>query len=203
MSRLTNEMATFGDLTELLVQKVRELHRMCDEFKLHATKYQILVHVDMQKLYLIQSKKLIHSYLISTALNGTGQEKGSGKTPLGLHFIQKKIGEKAQPFEVFRSRRSTGKIAIADVGEKLIVGRILWLQGVQPGLNLGKDPLGNVVDSHGRYIYIHGTNDIAGIGRPVSEGCIRMKPEDVTELFQYVTQGTPVYIYSVSPQKSV
>lgn len=195
MSPLTNGVATFGDLPELIVQKLRELHQMCDEFKLGATKYQILVNVDRQRMYLAQSKKLIHSYLISTALNGTGQEKGSGKTPLGLHFIRSKIGDKAQPFEVFRSRRSTGKIVIADVGEKLIVGRILWLQGVQPGFNLGKDSLGNVVDSHRRYIYIHGTNDIAGIGRPVSEGCIRMKPDDVIELFQYVTEGTPVYIY--------
>ena len=35
-----------------------------------------------------------------------------------------------------------------------ITTRILWLEGLEPGFNRG----GNV-DSHARYIYIHGTAD--------------------------------------------
>jgi|GEM_PF-6641491 hypothetical protein len=194
MCSVTNR-ATFDGLLKLDVQKLSELDRNRNEFKLNLTKYQILVNVDAQRLHLVESEKLIRSYLISTALNGTGQEENTGKTPLGLHFIHSKIGDKAQPFEVFRSRISTGTIATADVGEKLIVGRILWLQGVQPGFNQGKDFAGKVVDTHQRYIYIHGTNDIAHIGSPFSEGCIRMKPDDVIELFEYVVEKTPVYIY--------
>ncbi|WP_133131399.1 L,D-transpeptidase [Legionella yabuuchiae] len=41
---------------------------------------------------------------------------------------------------------------------------------------------------------IHGTNHPEGVGRKVSAGCIRMYPEDVEVLFDYVTIGTPVTI---------
>jgi len=175
---------------DLICDQFKEIGKLCDHFKLSLTKHQILVDIDQQRLYLAESQKLIHSYLISTALNGTGQEEGSGKTPLGLHFVKSKFGEGAKPLEIFKSRESTREMATTDAGDGLIVGRILWLQGVQPGFNEGKG-----VDTYHRYIYIHGTNDIAKIGKPVSSGCIRMKPDDVIDLFQKVPEGTPVYIY--------
>jgi lipoprotein-anchoring transpeptidase ErfK/SrfK len=53
---------------------------------------------------------------------------------------------------------------------------------------------GNGVDTHDRYIYIHGTNEEGRIGQAVSHGCIRMKNMDVIELFEYVNEGTAVII---------
>jgi hypothetical protein len=41
---------------------------------------------------------------------------------------------------------------------------------------------------------IHGTNDPAKIGTWVSDGCIRMRPEDVLTLFDQVTVTTPLRV---------
>ncbi|MCS6947938.1 MAG: L,D-transpeptidase family protein [Steroidobacteraceae bacterium] len=43
----------------------------------------------------------------------------------------------------------------------------------------------------GAYL-IHGTNNPAAVGMPVTHGCIRMYPEDIAELFPLVPVGTPV-----------
>ena len=45
-----------------------------------------------------------------------------------------------------------------------------------------------------RYIYIHGTPDSEPVGIPGSHGCIRMRNEDVIELFDRVAAGTIVDI---------
>ncbi|MBN2318138.1 MAG: L,D-transpeptidase [Acidobacteria bacterium] len=50
------------------------------------------------------------------------------------------------------------------------------------------------VDTHDRYIYIHGTNEEGRIGRAVSHGCIRMKNADIVDLFDRVDVNTPVII---------
>jgi L,D-transpeptidase ErfK/SrfK len=46
------------------------------------------------------------------------------------------------------------------------------------------------IDSYG----IHGTNRPFGIGRRVSQGCIRLYPEDIKELYGYVDEETTVKI---------
>ena len=40
----------------------------------------------------------------------------------------------------------------------------------------------------------HGTASIASLGSAASHGCVRMSPGDVTDLFEQVTTGTPVYV---------
>ena len=50
-----------------------------------------------------------------------------------------------------------------------VTSRILWLDGLEKGKNKGPG-----VDSRSRYIYIHGTAEEGLIGRPASDGCIRM-----------------------------
>ena len=70
-----------------------------------------------------------------------------------------------------------------------ILSRILWLGGLQPGVNQGGD-----VDSFRRFIYIHGTPDDQPMGEPASHGCIRMRNTDVITLFERVPVGTPVTI---------
>ena len=42
---------------------------------------------------------------------------------------------------------------------------------------------------------IHGTNAPETIGRSVSHGCVRLRNEDIEQLFEMVPVGTPVYIY--------
>jgi lipoprotein-anchoring transpeptidase ErfK/SrfK len=69
------------------------------------------------------------------------------------------------------------------------MARILWLDGCERGLNRGGD-----MDSHARYIYIHGTAHEDRIGKPDSHGCVRMRNADIAAFFDMVEAGTPVFI---------
>ena len=71
----------------------------------------------------------------------------------------------------------------------LILSRILWLDGLEPGYNRG-----GKVDSRNRYIYIHGTNQVDALGQPASAGCIRLDPQAVIDLYERVDQGCRVLI---------
>ena len=42
---------------------------------------------------------------------------------------------------------------------------------------------------------LHGTNDPKSVGQAVSHGCVRLRNEDITVLYDRVAIGTPVYIY--------
>jgi lipoprotein-anchoring transpeptidase ErfK/SrfK len=53
---------------------------------------------------------------------------------------------------------------------------------------------GGEVDTYDRYIYIHGTPDDEPVGQPRSHGCIRMRNQDVIELFELLEIGTLVQI---------
>ncbi len=57
------------------------------------------------------------------------------------------------------------------------------------------NPLGAHALDLGWPLYlIHGTNNVWGIGRRVSRGCIRMYPPDIERLFARVPRGTPVTV---------
>ena len=133
-------------------------------------------------------------YSVSTAANGVGCEKNSGCTPLGSHIIRAKIGADAKPNSVFVGRRFTGEICTPELMAEFperdwILTRILWLSGTEIGVNR----LGNV-DTMQRYIYIHGTPDSTELGKIGSHGCVRMRNDDIIELFELVDAGTPVLI---------
>ena len=136
-----------------------------------------------------------HPYSISSSRNGVGERNGSFCTPRGRHIVRAKIGA-GQPLNaVFVRRRPTGEVwtpalHAAHPGRDWILTRILWLSGSEPGFNrLGE------VDTMRRYIYIHGCPELAEMGRPGSIGCIRMRGEDILELFARVPPYTPVIIY--------
>lgn len=156
---------------------------------------RLSISVAMQTMSLYSdTDQLLAEYPVSTALNGTGSAKNSGKTPLGAHYIRAKVGVGLPSNAVFVGRRFTTELytpelAVAHPGRDWILGRILWLSGLEPGENR----LGNV-DTMQRYIYIHGTPDTEPMGIPLSHGCIRMRCSDVTELFAKVPVGTSVNI---------
>jgi hypothetical protein len=137
---------------------------------------------------------LICDYPISTALAGVGEVSGSFQTPRGQHIIRAKIGAGLPENTVFVRRRPTGEIWTPELGQQhpgrdWILTRILWLSGCLPGFNrLG------CVDTMRRYIYIHGSPDIAEMGVPGSHGCIRMRNADIVDLFERVPCYTAVDI---------
>lgn len=158
------------------------------------TAKSIQISIAEQSLKLFDNAELIKQYSVSTGLNGPGCEKNSGKTPLGKHIIRAKIGANQPINSVFVGRRPTNEIYSSELAAQFpkrdwILSRILWLSGTEKGQNR----LANV-DTMQRYIYIHGTPDTEPMGTPVSHGCIRMRNQEIIELFDLVEPYTPVEI---------
>ena len=154
----------------------------------------LTVHVATQKMRLWQDEKENRVFNISTSWHGTGQQKGSFKTPLGKHMIRARIGESLPYNAVFVSRRFTGEIYSPQLAAKYperdwILTRILWLSGTEKGFNR----LGNV-DTMRRYVYIHGTPDTEKMGEIGSRGCVRISNQDLLELFPLTYLGMLVDI---------
>ena len=158
----------------------------------------LVINIAQQNLTLYQDDKELTQYTVSTAKNGIGSQQDSGCTPLGKHFIAKKIGTNEPINAVFIGRIPTGEIYSAELGKRhperdWILSRILWLSGLEEGLNKGSNSQGGC-DTYQRYIYIHGTPDSEPMGAPLSHGCIRMCNDDIMELFEQVKEGTAVTI---------
>jgi lipoprotein-anchoring transpeptidase ErfK/SrfK len=156
---------------------------------------RININIKSQLLDLLYDNgSILKRYRISSAKNGVGELNGSFCTPRGRHIIRAKIGA-GQPLNaVFIERRPTGEIYSPELagrspGRDWILTRILWLSGCEPGYNrLGK------VDTMRRAIYIHGSPDTAEMGKPGSHGCIRMRNQDIVELFDLVPVRAQVRI---------
>ena len=112
--------------------------------------------------------------------HGVGRQ--DWKTPLGKTKVARKIMNPSwHPPESIRREHAAN-------GDPLPVV-------VPPGPH---NPLGTralYLDLPGEY-RIHGTDidKINGIGMQITHGCVRMYPEDVEELYDLVSVGTPVYI---------
>ena len=143
--------------------------------------------------------------MISTSKYGLGNKNESFQTPIGIHKISKKIGDLCPIYTIFKGRVPLeGNLTLSDLEnpinekyrkkhlkdcEDVITSRIMWLEGIEEGVNKG----GNV-DTYSRYIYIHGTAHEELIGKEASHGCIRMRNDNVIELFKKVKKDTYVLI---------
>jgi lipoprotein-anchoring transpeptidase ErfK/SrfK len=149
------------------------------------TQHHIVISTRDQKLALLDRGNLLATYPVSTSKFGLGDRPGSRFTPLGQLQIAEKIGDNAPPGAVFKDRRRTGEIVLANSpGRDPIVTRILWLRGRES----------QNANAFGRDIYIHGTPEERLIGRPASYGCIRMRSTDVVQLYNIVGVGAAVTI---------
>ena len=155
---------------------------------------KIEIDAAKQQLRLLEGKRVLKRYSVSTAKRGLGEKNGSLCTPRGQHIVRAKIGGGQPPGAVFVRRRPTGEVWTPELHEKYpgrdwILTRILWLSGCERGRNRLGD-----VDTMRRYIYIHGSPDSAEMGKPGSIGCIRMRNKDIVELFDLVPAYTAVEI---------
>ena len=155
---------------------------------------KIRIDAAKQELTVLDEGRVVKRYAVSTAKNGLGEKNGSFQTPRGKHIIRAKIGAGQPPGTVFVRRRPTGEIWSPELyakypGRDWILTRILWLSGTE----LGKNRLGDV-DTMRRYIYIHGSHELAEMGKPGSIGCVRMRNKDIIELYDLVPPYTPVEI---------
>ncbi len=154
------------------------------------------VRVDLSKqlLELYDGPRVVARYAVSTAAKGPGEHAGSEQTPRGAHEVAELIGDGAPLGAVFAAREPTGEILTpqlhaANPDRDWILTRVVWLSGLEEGRNRSGD-----CDSHDRYIYIHGTPDDQPMGEPRSHGCIRMRNEEVIELFAQLERGVRVLI---------
>lgn len=165
----------------------------CLALGLKPTSRTIVVSIARQLLGFYQDGVLLRSYVISTSLRPPSNVKDSLGTPRGLHEIAEKFGADAPPGIVFKARVSLGKhfseLDEAMQAKNLITTRILWLGGLEPGVNAGGE-----VDSHARYIYIHGTNHEDRLGTPFSAGCVHMNNLEIIGLFDQVRTKDMVWI---------
>ncbi len=155
----------------------------------------LYVDISRQNMYLLKKGTILRAFRISSSYYGTGSEVNSLKTPLGKHEIYKKIGKDLPINAILKGRVWNGSIAniiIDDIDTDFdhVTSRILWLDGLERGKNKGPG-----VDSRSRYIYIHGTAEEGLIGKPASDGCIRMYNTDVIDLFDLVNEKIQVWIY--------
>jgi hypothetical protein len=162
------------------------------------TRFLLTIHLDSQTMYAWENARqrkspspdyrLLGKYRISSSRFGIGQLRDSNCTPLGLHRIARKLGGGHPPGTVFRSRQPVG-FTWQGLPAATIVHRIFRLEGLEPGFNRG-----GAVDTFDRYIYIHGFADEATLGRPASHGCIHLAALDLIPLYDWLPEGTLVWI---------
>ena len=149
------------------------------------TRHQIVISTRDQKLALLDRGNLMATYPVSTSKLGLGDWRGSRFTPLGKLQVAEKIGDNAPPGTVFKSRRRTGEVVLANSpGRDPIVTRILWLRGLEA----------QNANAFRRDIYIHGTPEEWKIGSAASYGCVRMRSSDIIQLYNIVGTGAVVTI---------
>lgn len=142
------------------------------------TDYGILIKKSQFKLYLLKGYDTLKVYPIAIGKNpGDKKKVGDWRTPEGCFYV----------------------IQIQDSRE--------WVH------DFPDDTLGPIKGAYGPYfirlytgpdatyshkswsgIGIHGTHDPSSIGKRASEGCIRLKNQDLLELINYVKKGMPVWI---------
>ncbi len=139
--------------------------------------YSIVVRKNKFKLYLYKGNCLIKTYPIAIGKNpGDKREVGDCRTPEGDFYINS-IEDSSSWVHDFGDGKGPIKGAYGP-----------WFLRLYTGADRTKS--GKAWEGIG----IHGTHDPTSIGKMASEGCIRMRNEDIMELKEKVKIGTPVKI---------
>lgn len=160
----------FGTTVEMIVKgnelKRPDIIRPGQRLKVFAGKLEILVSKSKHELVLSANGRFFKRYRVST-----GRYE---KTPVGSFVISDRIPE--PPWH-----RDDGKIIPFGDKENILGTRWMAIRAT------GQTP---EIKGYG----LHGTWDNASIGKSESAGCIRLRNEDVEELFEMVPVGTSVVI---------
>lgn len=179
-------------------QNLQAMHNdLKARYEINNYNYAIIVLGDYQKLYLVNgglSGVMVHKeYDVSTGKNGFGKVPHIGQTPIGVMKIKSKIGDKAPLGAVFKNLSYPNTLTQInynrdDNSHPLMTTRLIVLEGSEQQ------------NRDFTLIRIHGTNKEGLIGTPDSGGCIRMRNNDVIELYDIIPKsGTYV---NITPQTS-
>jgi hypothetical protein len=156
------------------------------EVSANSEPYRLVISVHDQQMTLLKGPTLVARYLISTGKKGVGESVDSGRTPRGRHAIAEKIGAGAPIGTVFEDLQPSNElIAVNTPGRWPVVTRILRLRGVEEKNQ----------NTFERLIYLHGSPVENLLGTPASGGCIRMRSEEIVDLFERVEVGTEISIF--------
>ena len=172
---------------------MEQVTKTCGRLGIKPATRLLVVRLGSQTAQFFKAGKQVKSYPVSTSKRPPSNVKNSLGTPRGLHEIAERIGDGQPPGMVFKSRVPTGRhfseFPDAGTSSNLITTRILWLRGLEPGVNLGGD-----VDTHARYVYLHGTNHEDRIGERMSAGCVLLRSLDLIELYEQLRAADHVFI---------
>jgi hypothetical protein len=173
--------ALMNRIARLCALAISVLLGACAKDRVHT----MVVSIPEQRMALYRKGELVRLYDISTSKFAISAADGSNGTPLGKLEIAKKIGSGQPAGMKFKNRKATGEVVPVNApGRDPIVSRILWLKGLEAQNR----------NTYDRFIYIHGTPEEKRIGSPASYGCVRMRSNDVIELFDIVGTGAAVDI---------
>lgn len=167
---IKNIARKFGTTVEMIVKgnelKRPDIIRPGQRLKVFTGKLEIVVSKSRHDLLVTANGRFFKRYRVAT-----GRYE---KTPVGAFIIVERIPE--PPWH-----RDDGKVIPFGDKENILGSRWMAIKAT------GTTP---EIRGYG----IHGTTDNASIGKSESAGCIRLKNEDVEELFEMVPLGTPVVI---------
>jgi phosphoserine phosphatase len=146
---------------------------------------RLVVSIDDQFLRVIEDGVCVRVFPVSTAIKGMGFTKDSYRTPTGLFRICEKTGGGHASGTIFKARVPVGQWLPGDSPDAdLVLTRILRLDGLDADNS-------NTLE---RCIYIHGTNREDLIGQPAGHGCVRLRNDDMINLFEMVAENDLVEI---------
>ncbi|WP_395736940.1 L,D-transpeptidase family protein [Prosthecobacter sp.] len=146
---------------------------------------RLVVSVAQQLMVTFDGGQPRRQYHVSTSRFGTGDKRGTHKTPLGRLEIAEIAGQGLPAGAKLKSRLPTGEIVPVNApGRDPIVTRVLRLRGMERRNQ-------NALE---RAIYIHGTPEESKLLTASSYGCIRMASADIIELCRWVKVGARVDI---------
>jgi len=165
----------------------------CGRLEIIPSSHYLIASIFSQEIYHYCEGDLIKTYIISSSEKQPSCVQDSFGTPWGMHKIADKIGDGAELGMVFKQRKPVGQkyweYQEQFQDERLVTTRILWLKGLESGLNQGEG-----IDSYNRYIYIHGTNREHLIGTPTTLGCITLRNEEIIDLYDVMPCESLVWI---------
>src|SRR3954466_12979411 len=121
---------------------IEQVNQTCARLGIKPGERILAVRISTATLQFFRRGELVKSYVISTSKRPPSNIKNSMGTPRGLHEIAERIGAGQPPGMVFQPAAPTGR-PFAEVLERepdndnLVPSRILWLRGLEPGVNRG------------------------------------------------------------------
>jgi Bacterial capsule synthesis protein PGA_cap/L,D-transpeptidase catalytic domain len=189
---------------ENLPQAVKDGAQRLKDFGLNKNQLGLVYHYDENLLYLVSFNsadklEVLKAYETSGGRGGVSNVLKSGGTAPGVHVIYRKQGENFAINQTFDASKYGYFETVVSPTTGLefwqsdfVTTRILRMQGLEGAKNN---------NSVKRSILIHGTPSEGLIGYHESAGCIRMRNDEVIELFNTVPLNTLINVVSTTAQR--